>query len=105
VKPHLIIGITVICTLLSFISVNYQPQYSTAEAQCIQGVYIYTDCKPVLPFDSIGYVELGFVSGTQYESIRQHFIKKTKKQFPEAQGLILHLRKTGIDQATVIRFK
>lgn len=70
-----------------------------------QGFYIFTDSRPLLPFDSLGIVELGFVSGTQYESIRDHLISKARKKYASANGLIMAFDKKGLDKAVVIRFK
>jgi hypothetical protein len=90
---------------LSFTSNEYKANQSTAETSKIDGFYIFTDSKPVMPFDSLGVVDLGFVSGTQYESIRTNFIKRARKKYPTADGLILNLNKKGLDNCNVIKFK
>ena len=59
----------------------------------------------MMQHDSLGIVELGFVSGTQYESIRANLIKRARKQYPDANGLILELNKKNIDKCIVIQFK
>lgn len=90
-------------TLVAFKAINYQPNSATAEVVKIDGLYIFTDCKPVMNYDSLGVVDLGFVSGTQYESIRTNLIKRTRKKFPNANGLILNLDKKGLDKGIVIK--
>jgi hypothetical protein len=98
-----------LCSILvlafAFTISEYKPNHSTAETSKIDGFYIFTDSKPVMPHDSLGVVDLGFVSGTQYESIRTNLIKRARKQYPTADGLILNLNKTGLDQCNVIKFK
>ena len=90
---------------LSFTSNEYKANHSTAETSKIDGFYIFTDSKPVMPFDSLGVVDLAFVSGTQYESIRTNLIKRAQKKYPTADGLILNLNKKGLDNCNVIKFK
>ncbi len=92
-----------IATLLAFKEVNFVPDASTAEVNKIEGFYIFTDSKPVMPFDSLGTLEVGFVTDTQYESIRGSLIKKSRNKFPNANGLILMLDKKGVDKGVVIR--
>lgn len=89
----------------AFKKANYIPNESTAEVNKIDGFYVFTDSKPVLPFDLLGDVELGFVSGTQYEDIKLNLIKRAKKKYPDGDGIILNLDKHGIDKCSVIQYK
>lgn len=98
------IGLILSC-LYSFKLINRQTNYSKAQAALVDGLYIFCDSKPIMPYDSIGNVEIGFVTGTQYQSIRNNLIKRSKKQHQNADGLILHLSKNGLDRCTVIKFK
>ena len=91
--------------ILAFKAITYEPNPATAEVYKIEGFYIFTDSKPMMQHDSLGIVELGFVSGTQYESIRANLIKRARKQYPDANGLILELNKKNIDKCIVIQFK
>ncbi|MBK7651569.1 MAG: hypothetical protein IPJ20_13710 [Flammeovirgaceae bacterium] len=91
-------------TLVAFKAVTFQPNSATAEVVNIDGLYIFTDSRPIMNYDSLGVVELGFVSGTQYESIRSNLIKRARKDYPNANGLILDLNKKGIDKGIAIKF-
>ena len=91
--------------LFAFKGVNFSPSSSTADVNQIEGLYIFTDSKPVNSYDSLGTVEIGFVKDTQYESIRGSLIKKAKNKFPYADGLILKLDKKGLDHCVVIDLK
>lgn len=91
--------------ILAFSVIRYEPNYSTAEVSKAEGFYIFADSKPIMPHDSLGVVELGFVSGTQYETIRNNLMKKARKKYPSADGIILSLNKKGIDYCNVIKFK
>jgi hypothetical protein len=106
-KKHLIgflfgVGISI---LLAFKVADFVPDASTAEVNKIEGFYIFTDSKPIMPYDSIGTVETGFITGTQYESIRNHLIKRAGNKFPNANGLIMEFDKKGIDKCIAIKFK
>ena len=91
--------------LLAFKASSFEPTSSTAEVNKIDGLNVFTDCTPVLPYDSIGTLEISFILDTQYESIRSSFIKKAKNKFPNADGLILNLNKKGLDKCVVIKMK
>jgi hypothetical protein len=96
------------CSLTIIFAFNidsFKPNYSTAEVSKIDGFFVFTDCKPVMPYDSLGIVDLGLVSGIQYETIRKNLIKRTRKSYPAADGIILNLNKNGLDNCNVIKFK
>lgn len=91
--------------MLAFSEIGYKPNYSTAEVSKIDGFYVFTESKPILPHDSLGTVDLGFVSGTQYDNIRTNLLKRARKNYPNSDGIILNLNKNGMDFAYVIKFK
>ena len=91
--------------ILAFNANKYEPNHSTAEVSKIEGFYIFTDSKPIMPYDTLGDVDLGFVSGTQYETIRANLIKRARKKYPTGDGIILNLDKKGLDKCNVIKFK
>ena len=70
-----------VVALLSFKTKDFEPQLSFAEVNNIEGLYIFTDSKPLTDYDTLGVVEIGFVTGTQYESIRGNLIKRGTKSF------------------------
>lgn len=88
----LIACFTLIFALISFNKKDKGLPLASARVTQVDGLYIFTDCLPTNQFDSIGSVGLGFISGTQYDNIKTNLIKRTKKQFPEAEGLILKLK-------------
>ena len=92
-------------TIFGFTVFHYEPNQATAEVSRVDGLFIFTDSKPVMPYDSLGQLDAGFVTGTQYESIRTNLINRAKKKYPEAEGLMLSLNKQGIDQCLVIKFR
>jgi hypothetical protein len=58
-----------------------------------------------MPHEILGMVDLGFVSGTQYESVRTNLVKRVRKTYPNADGIILNLNKKGVDNCYVLKFK
>jgi hypothetical protein len=95
----------VLTSLLAFQMPDFSPDASTAQVQQIDGFYVFCDARPVMPYDSLGMVTLSFVSGTQYESIRNSLMARARRKYADANGIILNLNRTWIDRATVIRFR
>lgn len=95
----------VLASLPAFKAYEYQVRMSTAEVEKVDGLYIFTDCKPVLPYDSIGAVDAGFVTGTQYETIRDNIVKRVNKLYKDADGIVINYNKKGIDIGTVVKFR
>jgi len=96
---------TCLTFILSFTVSRYEPNHSTAEVQKIDGFYVFTDSRPVMPYDSLGLVDLGFVSGTKYENIRTNLFRRARKKYPNADGIIMNLKRRGVDNGQVIKFK
>ncbi len=101
----LIACFSLLFALISFNKKDKGLSFASARVTQVDGLYIFTDCLPTNQFDSIGTVDLGFISGTQYDNIKTNLIKRAKKQFPEAEGLILKLKKNGLDYGIPIVFK
>jgi hypothetical protein len=91
--------------LLSFKAKKFEPNVSYATVNKMEGLYIFTDSTPLTDYDTLGVVEIGFVTGTQYESIRGNLINRTREKYPNANGLILKLDKKGVDQGVAIKLK
>jgi hypothetical protein len=101
-----IIFCSIIFTILvAFKAGSDDTRYASAEVSRIDGLLIFSDSKPIMQHDTLGIVELGFISGTQYETIRTNLIKRTKKKHSEADGIILALNKKGLDICYAIKFK
>ena len=75
-----------------------------AEVNSIQGMMIFTDSKPVADYKYIGTVSLSAISfNEQYQEVRDKLIKKAKKQYPDANAIILQLSNDGNNKADVIK--
>jgi hypothetical protein len=86
----------------------YETSHKTAEANVYQGVSVFTDCNPVMPYDNLGDVTIkstgGFGNDT-YNAKRQDAINKMKKQYPAADGILISFKENGACNATAIKFK
>ena len=100
----MIIGVG-LTSLVSFTLINYEPKKSTAEVEQMQGVYIFTDSKPVSEYEYLGTVKSTFGWDSQYRGVRDRLIKKAKKDFPEGDALILQFKSGGTYKCDVIKFK
>lgn len=87
-------------------SVSYQVKKSTGEVNQVQGLYVYTDCKPVQDYIHLGTVKSsGSINNPQYTNVRDYLIKKALKEYENADAVILSLNAGGADVCDVIRFK
>jgi hypothetical protein len=99
-----VLGISV-AILPAFKVANYIPNESTAEVNKHDDFYVFTDSQPITPYDVLGEVELGFISGTQYDNIKTNLLKRARKMYPYGNGVIFILNKNGMDKCKVIKFK
>lgn len=76
-----------------------------AQVDRIEGLFIFTDSKPVKSYDYLGTVSISFSSDAQYIGVRDRLISKAKKKYPNAEGVILNLKSGGVDKCDVIIFK
>lgn len=97
--------------LVLLLSVSRPPQTAQKNAATVdqyEGIYLFSDSKPVAPYDYLGSVKSGGGGGmqsAQYEDVRDRLIKKCKKEYPQADGLILNLKSGATDKADAIKFK
>jgi hypothetical protein len=86
----------------------YETSHKTADVNLYQGITVFTDCNPVMAYDNLGDVTVkstgGFGDDT-YNGKRDGAIKKLKKDFPNADGIILSFGTNGRVNAIAIKFK
>jgi len=108
---HLFVLLTA-TTLFFATTVKAQQQtlatHKTAEVNMFDGIAVFTDCDPVLPYDKVGEVKVGSSGGfgnDSYNSQRDAAIKKMKKDYPNADGILISFKENGACMATAIKFK
>jgi len=90
----------------AFTIVNYQIKKSIADVDQIQGLYIFVDSKPVMDYEYLGTVKSTVSLGDgQYTGVRDRIIKKAKKDYPQADGIIITFKTGGTDKGDAIKFK
>ena len=92
-------------SLFAFTNVAYKAEHGQAQVKFIEGFHVFTDSRPTQNYDSLGVVEIGFITSTQYEPIRNNLIKNARKEYPDADGIIIQFDKKGVDKCLVIKFK
>ena len=104
-KKNVVLISILALAMFSFKNEDSKKENASAVVNKIDGFYIFTDSRPLMAYDTLGAVEAGFISGTQYHTIRTNLIKRARKKYANADGLILDLRNHGLDQCIVIKFK
>lgn len=102
-RKDLIIGlgcITLLCSSFIFCGLP-AIEHSHADVNALENILIFTDCKPLNEFETIGNVKVGFSVSGSYQEIISKLVKKARKDYPTAQGIIFD----GNDKAQVIKFK
>jgi hypothetical protein len=94
-----------IITFEAFKLGSYEAKKNTAEVEQYQGVFVFTDSKPVSEYDFLGSVKGGISLSGQYSSVRDNLIKRAKKEYPNADALIMHFSTGGTDRCDAIKYK
>ena len=79
-------------------------QYSKAKVNFYNGVLVFTDCEPVNKYQILGRTDVALDASSQYTAIRNKLIKKSKKEHPNAEGVILDFVVGGLDKSVIIKF-
>lgn len=93
----------IVLSFLSFISYSNK---AASEASAINGIYIFTDSKPLAEYEVIGEVKIGFGSfnNSTYAEARNRLIELCKRDYPTGEGLLINAEKVSM-KAKVIDFK
>lgn len=71
------------------ISIANDSAKNSATVNQVEGIYIFTDCKPVREYEYLGSVNALTANG-YYEQVRSASIKQGKKKYPTMDALIIH---------------
>lgn len=93
-------------SLFAFKTIRYDARLNTAEVEQMQGIYLFSDSKPVREYEYLGSEKINFnlFGSGKYDDVRDKLIKKIKKEYPKANGVIFHLG-DGKDKADAIFVK
>lgn len=92
---------------------QFADKNAIAEANQVQGLFVFVDSKPMAEYTTLGTVDIsrkdwrksGVATNPQYNNVRDLLITEVRKEYPAADGIILHLNPGGKDYATAIDFK
>lgn len=84
----------------------YLAELNQATVNQEQGLYLFIESTPAGDYEYLGTVKntVTFGSG-QFADVKKILIKKAKKEYPEANGLILHFVNGGTDYADAVILK
>lgn len=99
-------GMSITC-LVAMKSNFYDVKKSTAEVEQLQGIYVFSDSKPVSEFQYLGTVKTTFfkLGSKEYQGIRNAMIRKAKEDYPTCDGIIISFNDGGTNRADAIKFK
>jgi hypothetical protein len=87
--------------LMSMKNNMYDVKGSTGEVNQIEGLYIFTDSKPVKETEFLGSVKAGVTMSGSYSQIINKIARKARKEYPNADAIIFN----GEEKADVVKFK
>jgi hypothetical protein len=82
-----------------------EPNKNLARVTQYQGLFLFVDCEPKSESNYLGTIKskMSF-SSAQYSALRDKLIKKCKKSFPSANGLIIKFVSGGVDTGDAVIF-
>jgi len=87
-------------------SAKHNSDKANAVVNQVQGYYLFIDSKPVAAYEYLGTVKYNnSLANTQYSNVRDQLIKRIKKDWPTADGIIFSFNSGGADHADAIKFK
>ncbi|MBR9859803.1 hypothetical protein GYB22_03460 [bacterium] len=91
--------------ILSAFKTDQEVKPNVAEVDQIHGCYVFIDSKPMKEYEYLGTVKKIMTWGTgQYQDVRDALLKKAKKEYPDANGMIFHFHDGGADEVDAIKF-
>lgn len=96
--------VTLVFGALSVMS-TFAQQKSLATVYKSNGLWVFTDCEPIEKYEVVEREKsvISFVSG-QYTAIRDKLIKRSVKDVPDADAVLLSFVNEGVDRAAVLKF-
>lgn len=105
-KKYIFITLAVAAVFCTGFRVAYEISNKTAEANKVDGLFVFTDSQPVKDYEKLGEVKLTLSLGSaQYSDLRDKLIKKAKKDYPQCEAVICYFHTGSTDRAEAIKFK
>lgn len=96
---------TVAIVAVFLFSFTTMSEKNSARVNRVNGLYVFTDSEPQSDFKTLGTVVFKgtFSSSPQYTEVRDVLIDRGKKQYPNANGIILSLVAGDKDHGELIQ--
>lgn len=76
---------------ISFFTSVAQTNQQSVIINKIDGVFVFSECKPIAPHDTIGEVSAEVSITGEYPELRDKLVRRAKKKFPTLDGIILNI--------------
>ena len=97
-----IVGLLILAVFAVTAAFAVKPNF-TAKVEKREGIYIYINAEPTEVYEELGFLrKKGLWWSGHYDEMRNFFLKKCKKEYPNANAMILFLSGEG-GRATAIR--
>lgn len=93
--------------LISFKNQEIQLKPTSAEVNRLNGMAVFIESEPIMEYEVLGDVRYDGTFGItgQYQEARDALIKKAKKKYNNADGIIIRFCNNCTDRADVNKFK
>ena len=86
-----IVGLLAVAVLMSVSAFSQKPTYY-AKVKKLEGIYLYVSSEPVEDYEILGTLQKkGLFWTGSFSEITNFFLKKCKKEYPKANGIIFSL--------------
>lgn len=78
-----------------------------AKAEQVQGLFIFVKSKPTSEYEVLGTIKGPMVGSHEFDDLLNSLLKKAKKDYPQASGLLFDgaIKQTHNTTVSVIKFK
>ncbi len=101
-RTNFILFTAILVVIVMAMKPMYETTKATAEVFQEEGLYIFYRSKPVKEYDYIGTYKVGMVWDDKPKLLFAKIVKKVKKEFPEAQAVIID---NDMGKCDAIKFK
>lgn len=104
---RLLMGVCFGIIITATLSFKLIQEKSIAKVQKIQGVYIFIKSEPQMEYEILGSMKGPTFGSHEFDELLDGVIKKQKKEFPQADGILFDgsIKQTHNTTVTIIKFK
>jgi len=93
--------------MFSFANQSTEIKQTSAEVSRLNGMAVFIESEPLMEYEVLGDVKYDgtFAITNQYQEVRDALIRKAKKKYKDANGIIIRFCNGCTNRADVIKFK